>query len=248
MAVNALTTFANRETLDLVFVDYNTKRPILNWPLANATTTSVTGEVVHAYGGAGHVKRCAFYGDKTGQLVLETQMQSYTLYSIMTGGDITNTADFLEREEIKCITAGQLALKGTPVGDVSVFKSGDDCGTPIAGVTTSTTGSTTTATAASGITVGETYIVYYIKSFTDGVTNINISARTFPKSVTIYGTTVSRTEDDQIVAQKMIAYKAAPQLQAEWSFSNSGDPATLSITFDLMADEQDRVLDLITIE
>lgn len=248
MAVNALTSFANREVMDLVFVDYNTKKPILNWPLANATTTSVTGEVVHAYGGAGRPKRVAFYGDKTGTLVLETQMQSYALYSIMTGGDITTTADFLEREEIKCITAGQLALRGTPVGDVNVFKSGDDCGTPIAGVTTTTSGSTATATAASGITVGETYIVYYIKSFTSGVTNIRIAADTFPKATTIYGTTVSRTEDDQVVAQKLIAYKASPQLQAEWSFSNSGDPATLSVTFDLMADEQDRVLDLITIE
>ena len=243
MAVNALTSFANREVMDLVFVDYNTKTPILNWPLANATTTSVTGEVVHAYGGAGRPKRVAFYGDKTGTLVLETQMQSYALYSIMTGGSITNAADFLEREVITCTVDGELPLKATPKGDVNVFAENDDCGTPVVGVTV--TGNTA---KASSIVKNSTYIVYYIKEFTTGVTNIRISADTFPKATTIYGTTVSRTEDDQIVAQKLIAYKASPQLQAEWSFSNSGDPATLSVTFDLMADEQDRVLDLITLE
>lgn len=243
MAINALTTFANREVMELFFLDYNTKKPILNWPLANATTTSVTGEAVHAYGGQGHTARTAFYGDKTGSLVLETQMQSYALYAIMTGGEVTNTASFLEREEITCTVAGELALKGTPVGDVNIFAEGDDCGTALTGV--SVTG--TTASCASLIKDSK-YIVYYIKEFTSGVTNINISAKTFPKAVTIYGTTVSHTEDGQIVAQKLIAYKASPQLQAEWSFSSSGDPATLSITFDLMADDQDRILDLLTIE
>lgn len=243
MAVNAQTTFSNREVMDLVILDYNTKKPILNWPLANATTTSVTGEVVHAYGGQGRPKRSSFYGDKTGSLVLETQVQSYALYSIMTGGEITNTANFLEREEITCTVDGELPIKATPVGDVNVFADGDDCGTALTGV--SITGTTV---KCSGITKNSKYIVYYIKEYTDGVTNIKISSRTFPKSVIVYGTTVSRTEDDQIIAQKMIAYKASPQLQAEWSFANSGDPATLSVTFDLMADEDDRVLDLITIE
>ena len=243
MAISTFTPFANRETLDLVFVDYETKKPILNWPLANTTATSITGEVVHAHGGRGFVKRVPFYGEKGGTLTVETQMQAFALYSIMTGGEITNTASFLEREEITCTVAGELALKATPVGDVNIFADGDDCGTALTGVSVNGT-----TASCNSLTKNSKYIVYYIKEFTQGVTNIKIGAATFPKSLIIYGDTVSRTEDDQIVAQKMIAYKASPQLQAEWSFSNSGDPATLSITFDLMADEQDRVLDLITIE
>lgn len=243
MAISAFTPFANRETLDLVFVDYETKKPILNWPLANTTATSITGDVVHAHGGAGFVKRVPFYGEKGGTLTVETQMQAFALYSIMTGGEITNTANFLEREEITCTVDGELPIKATPVGDVNVFADGDDCGTALTGV--SVTGNTV---KCSSITKNSKYIVYYIKEYTDGVTNIRISGSVFPKAVTVYGTTVSRTEDDQVVAQKMIAYKAAAQMQAEWSFSNSGDPATLSITFDLMADDQDRILDMLTIE
>ena len=243
MAISAFTPFANRETLDLVFVDYETKKPILNWPLANTTATSITGDVVHAHGGAGFVKRVPFYGEKGGTLTVETQMQAFALYSIMTGGEITKTANFLEREELTCTVAGELALKATPVGDVNIFAEGDDCGTALTGV--SVNGTTASCTS---LTKNSKYIVYYIKEYTDGVTNIRISGSVFPKAVTVYGTTVSRTEDDQVVAQKMIAYKAAAQMQAEWSFSNSGDPATLSITFDLMADDQDRILDMLTIE
>lgn len=243
MAVNAFTPFANREVMDLIFVDYSSKKPILNWPLANATATSTTGEVVHAYGGQGHPKRVPFYGEKGGTLTLETQMQSYALYSIITGGTISNTVDFLEREEITATEDGTLPLAGTPIGDVSLFSADDDCGTPLAGVAFADA----TLTCDS-VEANKKYVAYYIKNYSEGVTSIRISSDTFPKAVTIYGTTVSRTEDDQIVAQKMIAYKASAQMEAEWNFANNGDPASLSITFDLLVDEDDRLLEMLTIE
>src|SRR5699024_8314779 len=128
-------------------------------------------------------------------------------------------------------------------GTVNVFADGDDCGTPLDGVT-----SAETTISGESIEQGQTYIVYYMKEYTTGVTRISITDTTIPKAVIIYGDTVSRTEDDQIVSQRLVAYKATPQQNVSWSYSNSGDPTSLSITFDLLVNSDGQMLDLLTIE
>ena len=45
-----------------------------------------------------------------------------------------------------------------------------------------------------------------------------------------------------------MAYKATPQQNVSWSYSNSGDPTSLSITFDLLVNSDGQMLDLLTIE
>ena len=111
-------------------------------------------------------------------------------------------------------------------------------------------GVTSAETTISGESIeqDQTYIVYYMKEYTTGVTRISITDTTIPKAVIIYGDTVSRTEDDQIVSQRLIAYKATPQQNVSWSYSNSGDPTSLSITFDLLVNSDGQMLDLLTIE
>lgn len=242
--INQFTNFANRDVMELVIADYNSQKPILNFPLANATATSVTGDAVYAYGGHNRPQRVSFYGNRSGEFRIETQMQNYALYSIMTGASVENTAKFIEREEITATEDGTLELANAPVGDVNVFTAADDCGTPLEGATAAGA-----VLSCDGVVSGESYVVYYIKEYTQGVTNIRIKANTVPKNVTIYGTTFSKTEDDEIVAQKVVVYKAAPNLEAEWGFSNDGDPSTLTLTFTMLADKKDDALmDLITIE
>lgn len=242
--VNQFTNFANRDVMELVIADYNTQKPILNFPLANATATSVTGDAVYAYGGHNRPQRVSFYGNRSGEFRIETQMQNYALYSIMTGASVENTAKFIEREELVASEEGMLQLSNVPVGDVNLFAGDDDCGVALEGATVAED-----VLSCDAIVSGETYIVYYLKEYTEGVTNIRIKADTVPKNCTIYGTTFSKTEDDEIVAQKVVVYKAAPNLEAEWGFSNDGDPSTLTLTFTMLADKKDDALmDLITIE
>lgn len=88
-------TFANREVCDLIFEDYATKTPFLNMDYANVSTTEITGETVFAYGGKGHPKRVAFSGERGGTLTIETQMQSFKLYQLLTGGDMSKSAKLL---------------------------------------------------------------------------------------------------------------------------------------------------------
>ena len=57
-----------------------------------------------------------------------------------------------------------------------------------------------------------------------------------------------KTEDDEVLPYKLIAYKVAPQSNLTLSFSNTGDPGTVNITCDLLADGDDNILDLVLIE
>ena len=93
-------TFANREVCDLIFEDYSTKKPFLNMDYANVSTTEVTGETVFAYGGKGHPRRVSFSGERGGTLTIETQIQSFKLYQLLTGGSTSATAKFMAREEL----------------------------------------------------------------------------------------------------------------------------------------------------
>jgi hypothetical protein len=87
-----------------------------------------------------------------------------------------------------------------------------------------------------------------MKEITEGVQRISIKSTSFPKNFIVYGDTVMKTEDDEVLPYKLVAYKVAPQSNLTLSFSNTGDPGTVNITCDLMADGDDNILDLILIE
>lgn len=237
-------TFANRDVCTLIAKDYTTKTPFLNWPYANMTAVSASGEAVYAYGGQGHPKRVPFYGERGGTLTIETQMQAMELFKFMTGADVETTAEIQVREELQA-TRGVITITGTPVeGSVFVFKLDDDCGTP---VECSTEGSNVTLSGESSSS-NDKFIVYYLKTESTGVKKVTLKSTTFPKAAIISAETYYRTEDDMIVPYYVTAYKAAPQPNFELSFSNTGDPATITITCDLLVDDQDRVLDMTIIE
>ena len=234
-----------REVCDLIFVDYSTKKPFLNLDFANVTTTELTGENTYAYGGKGHPKRVSFSGEKGGTLTIETQIQTVKLWQLVTGGEVSKTAKFMGREELTVTgdSATSVTLATTPVtGSVVVFKADDDCGTPLE---TTVEDKTVTITSAKK---GDKVVVYYMKELTDKVERINIKSTTFPKNFIVYGDTIMKTEDDEVLPYHLVAYKVAPQSNISLSYSNNGDPASITITCDMMADQDDNILDLILIE
>ncbi len=87
-----------------------------------------------------------------------------------------------------------------------------------------------------------------MKEVTEGVRRINIKSTSFPKNFIVYGDTVMKTENDEILPYRLVAAKCAPQSNMSLSFSNNGDPGTISIVCDLLADQDDNILDLILIE
>lgn len=236
---------ANREVCDLIFVDYSTKKPFLNLDFANVTTTELTGESVFAYGGQGHPKRIQFSGEKSGTLTIETQIQTVKLWQLITGGEVSKSARFVTRVE-KAVdeTGTSIALDEAFVsGSVVVYKADDDCGTEL-----DCTAEDKTITLTTALTGGDKVIVYYMKEVSDKAQRINIKSTSFPKNFIVYGDTVMKTEDDEVLPYKLTAYKAAPQSNLSLSFSNNGDPGSVTITCDLMADSDDNILDLVLIE
>lgn len=236
---------ANREVCDLIFVDYSTKKPFLNLDFANVTTTELTGESMFAYGGKGHPKRIQFSGERGGTITIETQIQTVKLWQLITGGEVSKTAKFVTRVEKTVGTGGtKVTLDEIPVtGTVVVYKADDDCGTELACSVTSKD-----VTLTESLTEGAEVIVYYMKEVTDKVQRINIKSTSFPKNFIVYGDTVMKTEDDEVLPMKLTAYKCAPQSNMSLSFSNNGDPGSLSIQADLLCDGDDNILDLVLIE
>lgn len=233
-------TMASREVCDLIFVDYSTKKPFLNLDFANTSTTELTGESVFAFGGKGHPKRVSFAGEKGGTLTIETQMQSVKLWQLITGGNMKSDAKYVSRE-ILTVTSGAVTLPAAPAAGsiTNVYAVSDDCGTEL---TSTVAGSKVTIT---GTNDGDEVIVYYTKAVTDKVQRVNIKSTSFPKAFTVYGDTYMKSSDDDILPYKMVAYKCVPQAQMSLSFANNGDPASITITADLMADRNNDLLDLI---
>ena len=242
---NSNTNMANREVADLIFVDYSTKKPFLNLDFANVTTTELTGENVYAYGSKGHAKKVAFTGERGGTVTIETQIQTMKLWQLITGGEVSKTAKIMAREILTVSGSGSsLTLSETPIaGSVVIYKVDDDCGTPLA-----TTGEGTAITLTSALSDGDKVIAYYIKEVNSGVERINIKATSFPKSFIVYGDTIMKTEDDEVLPLKMTIYKCVPQSNISLGFSNNGDPASLSITCDMLANSDDELMDLAVIE
>ena len=233
--------FANREVCDLIFEDYASKTVFLNMDYANVSTTEVTGETVFAYGGKGHPKKVSFSGERGGTITIETQIQSFKLYQLLTGGNMSSTAKFMTREKLKVAEGGTVTLTNKPSdgATVNIFSAADDCGTP-KDVTVAESVVTIT-----GATAGEDVIAYYLKDITEKVQKISIKGSSFPKAFTVYGDTVMKTTDDDLMPYKFIAYKVAPQSNLTLGMSNSGDPATSTITCDMLVNDNNDMLDLI---
>lgn len=253
--MNNNTNVANREVCDLTFCEFKTKVPFLYVDYANTSTTELTGETTFAYGGKGHPKKIAFNGEKGGTISFETQIQTMKLYSFLTGAAIESTANFIKREEVTCAEAGKLNVVSNPVlGSINIFSAEDDCGAPLvctiasAAAVDPATGYILTCTVEDGGSVpakDSKYVVYYIETISTKVKKLNIKSTTFPKIFVAYADTFDVAEDGTVIQYKMTAYKCVPQSNFSLGFSNNGDPASLTITCDLMTDENDNMLDII---
>lgn len=234
---------SNREVADLTLVNYETKAPFLKVDFANVSTTNLTADRAFAIGGQGAPNRIAFDSKRNGTLMVQTQITPMKLYAMLGGTTVGTSVDVLKREE-KTSATKAVTLTDTPVaGSVSLFLATDDCGTPL-DITVS--GSTVTITET-GYTDGQV-IAYYLSNETTGVTSVTFDAKTYPKAFVVYGETPWKTESDEIVAMKLTYHKAQPQSNFEISFSNTGDPVTLSITFDLLRDEDDKMYTMAIVE
>nr|DAZ42535.1 MAG TPA: structural protein [Caudoviricetes sp.] len=233
---------ANREVCDMVFVDYKTKKPFLVVDYANTSSKELTGETVYAFGGKGHPKKVSFSGDKSGTLTIETQIQTPKLWELITGGTKTTSTDVMKHVKVP-VTSKTTVTLGTGVeianqNSVWVYDSSDkNLNTQVTVESVAKNVITVTSTEATEVDV------FYITNV-ENVYNLNIKATSFPKAFTVYGDTYMKTTDDDILPYLFKAYKAVPQSKMSLSFANNGDPGTVTITCDLMTDDDGNIIDL----
>lgn len=238
--------FASREVMNLNVLDYRSRVPVWRCDYANITTTEMTSGTTYAFGGFNHVRRVAFNGDREAQLVVSTQVRSFEAYRLLTGAQIKNDATFLKRDELTAVEDSgsvKITLSKTPVtGSVNVFAAADDCGTPL---TVTVDGKDVTGT---DLTVDSKYVAYYTVNMTQNTQRLTLTSDTFPRDVAIFAETLVKTEDGALLPYKMVVYKATPEANLNLEFTNNGEPSELELTFNILADAENNMIDLILIE
>lgn len=238
MALNP--NMANKDVANLLFYTFKDGSPFLSFDRANVTTTGLTSDRTFATGGQGGAKRVGFDDNLGGTLTIETQITPMKLYAMIAGSEIGTKAIKPVREVLKAGEGGTVSITETPMANSTIYAyaEDDDCGTAL-----------TAAVADKAVTItsgvkDSYYVVYYMVSKTTGIQSVRFSTKNFPKAFTIYGDTWYKTEDDEIASLYLTYFKAQPQRSFDVSYSNTGDPSTLSITLDLFADNNGDVYDM----
>jgi len=237
---------ANRQTCDVDIRILKTMAPFLKFETANTTTTGLSGDSVYAM--AKGAKKIAFQNPIEGTMSIEAQVYPFKLFALLSDGEIETTSAYADSQVIKCETEGELSVTVTKgeikAGTIFVYPKGQygDESALIAG-TFATNKFTETAESDKKIKVGSEYEVAYIVTRTSGIKKISFNNRKLPKDYYITQKTVDKDEEGLLTPFVMTAYKATIQRNFEMSFSSEGDPASVTLTFDLMEDKEGNVLD-----
>ena len=231
---------ANRQVCDVDIRVLKTMAPFLFFDTANTTTAGLSGDSVYAMKKG--TRAIAFHNPIEGTMTIEAQVMPFKAYALFSDGTIDSVATFAVKKTITCGTAGQLSVPNAVAGTVFVYAAGEFGNSPIAGTYSA---GTFTATTTGQIAVGSEYEVGYLVTKSTGVKKVSFNNKKVPKDYFITMSTLDKGEDDSLTPFIMTAYKASIQRTFELSFSSEGDPASVTITFDLMEDKNGNILDIV---
>ena len=237
---------ANREVCDVDIRILKTMAPFLKFDTANTTTTGLTSDSVYAM--AKGSRRIAFANPLEGTMTIEAQVYPFKFFALLSDGEIETSAAYADSKTITCETAGELPItvpeSGTIVaGTVFVYPKGS-FGEESAAIEGAFADGKFTATTTENIAIDGEYEVGYIVTRTD-VKKITFNNKRLPKDYYITQKTLDKDEEGVLTPFIMIAYKASIQRNFELSFPSEGDPATVTLTFDLMEDKDGNTLDMV---
>lgn len=240
---------ANRQVCDVDIRFLATMAPFLDFRKANTTTVGLTGETTYAR--AKGMNAIGFPDPIQGTMTIEAQVYPYKLFAAMSDGQVSSDAVYAVTDTVVASTAGELDLNaqnGT-IGAGTVFVYPEDAYADAnAQIPGTFSGVKFTATTASDIEVGKSYKAAYLVTKTSGVKRVSFNNNKLPPDYFITMKTADKNENGEMTAFLMTAYKAVIQRNFELSFSSEGDPATVSLTFDLMVDKDENVLDFVELD
>ena len=239
---------ANRQVCDVDIRILKTMAPFLKFDTANTTTAGLSGDSVYAM--AKGSRKIAFANPLEGTMTIEAQVYPFKFFSLLSDGVIETTAAHADSQVVRCETEGELSITvengEIKAGTVFVYPKGQFGDETAAIVGTFATGNfTETADSNRKLTVGAEFEVGYIVTRTSGVKKISFNNKKLPKDYYITQKTVDKDEEGLLTPFVMTAYKASIQRNFELSFSSEGDPASVTLTFDLMEDKDGNIFDMI---
>lgn len=236
---------ANRQVCDVDIRILKTMAPFLKFDTANTTTAGLSGDSVYAM--AKGSRKIAFANPLEGTMTIEAQVYPFKFFALLSDGEIESTAAYADSKIVTSSEAGKLTIKSesgtiTP-GTVFVYPVGS-FGDETAVIEGTYESDTFTAKTSSDIAATTDYEVGFIVSRTN-VKKISFNNKKLPRDYYITQKTVDKDEQGMLTPFVMTAYKASIQRNFELSFSSEGDPASVTLTFDLMEDKDGNVFDMI---
>lgn len=240
---------ANRQVCDVDIRILKTMKPFLKFDTANTTTAGLTGDSVYAM--AKGSRRIAFPNPLEGTMTIEAQVYPFKFFALLSNGEITSKAAYADTQTVVATEAGKLSITmpegGTVVaGTVFVYPK-DSFGDEEALIDGTWAENAFSATAEEKIVADEEYTVAYVVNRESGVKRISFNNKNLPQDYYITMQTLDKDEQGMFTPFLMTAYKASIQRSFELSFSSEGDPASVSLTFDLMEDKDGNILDMVEI-
>ena len=255
---------ANRQVCDVDIRILKTMQPFLDFETANTTTAGLSGD--SAYAMAKGTRKIAFPNPIQGTMSIEAQVYPFKFFSLLSDGVIESSATYADKQVVTyngaktengrnrliefTIPSDRTIVSGTvflyPKGyfgeekhriKVATFlapKEQED-GTLVQQI----------STPMNSITEGAEYEVGYIITRTSGVQKISFNNNKLPQDYYITQKTLDKDEEGKLTPFVMTAYKATVQRNFELSFNSEGDPATVTLTFDLMEDKNGNIFDMV---
>lgn len=236
---------ANRQVCDVDIRILKTMAPFLKFDTANTTTAGLSGDSVYAM--AKGSRRIGFSNPLEGTMTIEAQVYPFKFFALLSDGTIETSAAYADSQVIKATKAGELDITVTggtiTAGTVFVYPK-DSFGDESKAIEGTFATNKFTAKTADDIVANTEYEVGYIVN-KSGVKKISFNNKKLPKDYYITQKTVDKDEEGVLTPFIMTAYKATIQRNFELSFSSEGDPASVTLTFDLMEDKDGNVFDMI---
>jgi hypothetical protein len=231
----------SRDILNLQVLDFVSATPLMYFDYANTASDESSGDRVFATGGSGGTRRIKFDGAKTRTLTVETQIFTMQHLAMLAGNPITNGAkNIYKTEVVKVATGKTITLKRKPVGvgfvSVLPFKNGIAIGEPQAAQIVAD--NIITLASTSTVDIGDEVEVYYQFKASNAHT-ITYTTKGVPGYVTLVGDTFYADEvgsnggTTNLVAVQKKYFKASLQPNYTVTHNATGDPASLTMVFDI---------------
>lgn len=238
---------ANREVCDVDIRILKTMAPFLKFDTANTTTAGLSADSVYAM--AKGTRRIAFQNPMEGTMSIEAQVYPFKFFALLSDGAIETSAAYADTQTVTAAANGSLAISGGTNGTIQadtvfVYPAGS-FGEESAQIAGTFSSGTFTATNSAEITSGSQYEVGYLVTKSAGVKKIAFNNKKLPMDYYITMRTVDKDDTGTFTPFLMTAYKATIKRSFELSFNSTGDPATVTLNFDLMEDKDGNIMDMI---